>query len=246
MIDLIKSSYGDAFRLVRTMLPAVVYVILIGTIAGMVGQALGETTQSPLGETFLTIMVSLAGAYFAAPFNVALMQALVGRETVPTRRFVGTEHARLYFAWAGMIALAIGMLDVLPALAFAAENTGRIMPGSFAASLVAMIIQFIISVRLVTLLPGVAMEGRAMTLKRALGETSGHFWFIAFASFLTILPLIFILGLLIVMVPPSLVQAPVGLFMPVLTMPVTFVFFVIYLALSARLYRRFSTGTAPT
>lgn len=236
----------DLFKRMWRCLLAIALLLIAGTISGRVP---GSTTNSVIGQSLIATLTGIAALYFCAPFLVALVHSVVEDRSVQVRQFRRTEETKLYFAWGGLLALAFWVPDLVAALVTAARaptsppTTDEMIVGFSIA-----VIAWIVAVRIVTLLPGVAIEGRQMTLRRALQSTRGRFWLITGAFLLTSLApgvglaALFGLALMSGTVGPAATMVLSALLMLAL-IPLVILASVIGFALSVRLYQRYATDS---
>jgi hypothetical protein len=179
---LAKAAYFDTITLFRERWPALLAIGLMVLGGAIAGSQLGRLVGTGIGRSVLSTLASIVALYFTAPLLVALTRSLVDGEPIYARDVRGSDLANLYFAWGGLLAFAM----LVPELAFVIAGTSVLAasPEGTASGmlallrLVAAVVVWIIAIRTATLLPGVAIEGRDMTLDRALRATRGRFWFV--------------------------------------------------------------------
>jgi hypothetical protein len=176
-------AHFDAMSLVRRMWPTLLAVAALIVVGLVVRRFLRAVVGTELGKLVAGTLVDIAVLYFCAPFVVALVHSVVNDKATSARQFRGTDNARLYFAWAAVLAF----VALVPGLLF--ELAHPLVPPTqplFVFEIICGVaFAWVIAVRTPTLLPGVAIEGRAMTLGRALLSTRGRFWYIT-AVFLAV------------------------------------------------------------
>lgn len=241
-------AYEDTFRVLRAMWPALVAMSFIMVAVTLVAGLAGRFVGTRLGDAGLDLLSSVALAYGIAPYLLAFCRAVALDETTSNPEKLRTEPvAQKFAAWLVVLFLIAGLYDFVFKLFGPRFSTDMapeqvmattVDPGLALVVLALLIGSLAFSVRATTFLPMLALDPANASLRPALAQTRGRFWFIAALLTLIGLPVGFAGLVLIVLV--SVMLGPLALFVLV---PLTYSIFalamLVGIAASTRLYQRY-------
>jgi hypothetical protein len=238
-------AYEDVFRVIPRMWPVVLTVVAAVIVVGFLGGLVGNLVGTRLGHGLLDLLVSAGAIWVIAPYLVAIYRA-VATDEVATRpeSLRNAPATQRFMAWSILLTFIAGVPDVLftvfgPDVPTDQLTEQDVNVGAMLVILVLTIAAWIFIVRATTLLPLLALDPDRASLPRALAQSKGHFWFIVGALLITT-GLLWLVGLLLV----GLIAATFGPLAPLLLVPgvaaLTGVTLVMAVAVSTRLYQRYS------
>ena len=235
-------AFEESFRLVRQMPGAVLTSSPLAVAAPWVARLVTGQFHTLVGELLGGTLVFVASFWLSAPYGVAFYRFILLNETIKPELLRGSREAETFFAWCALFSLAFAIMTIVATLAGGG-------PPSLSVMLTMTFVSFIWVLRSITVLPAAAL-GRPASLKAALMEGRGHFWFslgaillpvcALFAAYTILGTLIRVSGVLPASLGPNAAYEGLSLLVgPVVNLTL--------ISVTARLYQRFvSTATEPT
>lgn len=133
-----------------------------------------------IGELFSALLTLLI-----IPYEIAIYRlVLLGEMPSHYLEQVGTERFRRFLLWSLLLwatnAIPNILVNVLPV-----PSGGLLTFGT-----IATLVSVIIIIRLLLLLPAIAIDARGASATNALADSKGHFWFIFGSALIPVLPLV--------------------------------------------------------
>ena len=246
---LVTLTYQDARRLTRAMWQQIGLMVVMMFMAAIPGALLSTVLHTALGREVVGTLSTVAGLWLAAPYSVAFYRFILTGAVLGPEALRKTPASQRFFAWSAMIAFIVSVPSYAYAIlgsgwpAYTGTGTAPVNVPQTLVTFALLLAVWVFATRVLTLLPAVAME-RVVTLKQALAQSRGHFWFIIGASIATVLPLSLLSALLQVMVTIALGKTVGGFVALLIAVATVLVVIQLGLSLSARLYQKFAPETA--
>jgi hypothetical protein len=226
-------SYRDALALVQQRGAVLGIALAILAAAGIASLLIEGLFASALARQLVSTLLNLAGIWLAAPYLVSLYRDLLGATPATPQELRGSDEARRFFGWSGVLAFITGF----PGYVFAAFAPPGLTPETADSpemitlvwgTMLLLLAAWIFTTRTITLLPDAAL-GTDAGLAQAFARTRRRFWFIVGAVSVPLLP-ITILGVI-------LTSSTSGIVSVVFTVAMVLVLGTLALAVTANLYR---------
>ena len=246
---LVTLSYQDARRLTRAMWQQIGLMVVMMFMTAIPGALLNSVVHTALGREVVGTLATVAGLRLTAPYSVAVYRFILTGAVLAPETLRKTPASQHFFAWSAVIAFIVSLPSYAYAIlgagwpAFTGTGTGPVNVPQTLVTFALLLAVWVFATRVLTLLPAVAME-RSVTLKRALAESRGHFWFIIGASVATVLPLTLFSAILQAVVSIALGKPAGGFVALLIAVATVLVVIQLGLSLSARLYQRFAPEVA--
>jgi hypothetical protein len=192
---LFNLAYSDALRLIRIGWWVMGLLLLLVIAAAILGALVATQLQTALAREIVATLASVFGLWLAAPYFVTLYRLVLTDALERPEGLRRDDATRHFFAWSAVLTFIVSIptivaaaLDTLPKTAIEGSPQPVNVTQVF-ATFILLIAVWIFATRAITLLPAAAM-GRVITLREALAETRGKFWFIVGAVVLTMLPVV--------------------------------------------------------
>lgn len=247
LTSLVIVAYWDLSRVLRALWrPALIafVILLVSVFAAAIIPIL--LTYSVIGQVLLAQAVGVGGAILLAPYFIAVLRFVLLEET-PRGYAIEVDSSRfqLFFGWLVVLVL-IGSLPSFVTAATTPAAPFYHFGGPPSAGLSQLLIVeairmgiVLIILRLIILLPAIAVDAPGAIWQNALGDTRQCGWFTVGASVASSLPVL-LLGVAAVpimkVLPDGVVTLLVGY---VIGMGVFFVALTLVLVVAARLFQAF-------
>ncbi|HEY4169382.1 MAG TPA: hypothetical protein VGM96_21515 [Reyranella sp.] len=246
---LFNFAYSDALRLIRTAWWVIGLLLILVVAAAILGALVSTALHTALARELVGTLASILGLWLAAPYFVSLYRLVLTNTLERPESFRHSDIARHFFAWSAVLTFIIS----IPTIAYAALDTlpkatieGADQPVNLTqtfATFVLLIAVWIFATRAITLLPGAAM-GRVATLREALAETRGRFWFIVGAVVAAVLPVVITSAIIQALVAAALGD-DFGFISQVIAVATVMFAAQLSISLSARLFQKLAPEPAP-
>jgi len=196
-LSLAKRTYDDLFWLIRTRLHLLLLLALASLVPPAGGLLLGGVATNPVALTVGSFLVEAAGLFVAAPMIVAIFGSLASRWTdawdEPAISY-SSRATHVYWAWS-LVLVLVGFI-------FSWTQAGLAALGFEAVATFVMCVMAVavigIGIRLLTIFPMAALTPDDVSIRKALGQTSGNFGKILGASLLLALPFLLLIIALVI------------------------------------------------
>jgi hypothetical protein len=179
------NDLGEIF--VRLRREAIVAFSVVVTL-GIIGSAPAISRNPVLAEAF-----SLISMIAILPFEIAVFRLLILDEAAPGYQFaISTVRFRRMLGWT----LAFWAASTIPAyLPGALVSVGAAGATVSIAMVVMFFIAIVVMLRIVILLPAIAVDAPAVSIGNVFADTRGHAWFILKAYFAVMLLFVLVIVL---------------------------------------------------
>lgn len=243
---LFNLAYSDMLRLSRTMWWVIGLMLVLLFLGALPGALLAMVLRTPLSRELVSSLSSVVGLWLAAPYMVSLYRFIITNTVSRPETLRRSDAARRFFAWSAVMVFIVSVPSyayaLLTPLGATVSTTPGVPPLNVPQTLVTfalLVATWIFTVRVITLLPGAAMD-RPVTLREALAQTRGRFWFIVGATLAVVLPCALTAAVLQLLVEAALGAAVAPAVSTVITVLMVLVVVQLGLSLSARLYQKFA------
>jgi|GEM_PF-3886279 len=192
---LFNFAYSDALRLIRIAWWVIGLLLILVVASAILGALVATQLHTALARELVGTLASVLGLWLSAPYFVSLYRLVLTDNLERPESLRRANATRHFFAWSAILTFVISTptivyaaLDALPKSQIEGADQ-PINPTQTFATFILLVAVWIFATRAITLLPGAAM-GRVITLREALAETRGRFWFTVGAVALAVLPVV--------------------------------------------------------